>query len=299
MKIRFYTLLVFGLLLVGCNGSDDSFSGDVKLKSYRYNFDFQPYSVNLTYNQAGDLISRVVQSEDGIKNDYYYNYDDSGRLVKEDVDFSRPGGTMSIDYSYDGSELSAMTIDENHAYYWSDHTYDFTSDTDYTHSIFTIPDLGPDFERNYVVDLEKDSEGRTVKFAQTSLDNGQVYVVQFEYTNGNLTKIWDDEDVFEIVYDEANNFHTYQSNFQPEIMPNGYDYAGLIRFDAVFNVFKSLLYAPSLFTHVNMNNPVRYTVNGEWRANFNYVYNSHNYPTKIIFNDSWTSGEITVDLTYY
>ncbi len=132
---------------------------------------------------------------------------------------------------------------------------------------------------NYEVSLEIDSNNNITKYTRLNTDDSHVDRVYFEYDNGNLTKLTNGSHVTEITYDEANNWHTHRSGYQPSIY--GYsarDMGGFIFYPNSLNWLNQI---PHFYNFNNKNNPTEYKVNGEVYTTFQYEYNAANYPSKI------------------
>ena len=226
--------------------------------------------------------------------EYYYNkttsyiYDTENRILTET-------GSMPMwdfkeaTYTYESNINTNILLRDGLADARAEHEIDFIDELSYVRTEYYI-----DMYRNYIathnVSLFKDSNGNVTKIISFNVDDNIESTYIFEYDNNNLTKIIDPQNnVFEMVYDNYSNFHTYPSGFS-----NGWvgvnDCASLLFLDAALT--KKLRLLPSVFNHVNTNNPIEYKINGATYRSFEYEYNMYNYPTKL------TTDGLDINLFY-
>ena len=214
--------------------------------------------------------------------DYFFNrtslytYDNENRLLREftqewNSDFKK------AEYSYNNNSVQ-IVLAEGVPDSQKKYEINFNDELSYT-LIEYYEDIYPHYVATYNVSISKNSNGDTTNLIILNTDSNIETTFSFEYENNNLIKIIDSENnLFEISYDNSNNFHTYPSGYS-----NGWagvsDFASLQLLDAPL-IYK-LRKFPTLFNHINANNPVQYKKNGSIYRSFDYEYNLNNYPTKI------------------
>ena len=142
-----------------------------------------------------------------------------------------------------------------------------------------------------------DDNNRVIQYLNTSIENptDTNYLLKFEYTSGNLTKIYNDTVSWGFSYDNKKNFHTFSSGFSDGIKAysNSYsDAAGIFWLDK--NLSKILRNIPKFYSFLNKNNPEDYSKNGVIYRSLSYSYNENKYPTEMVDEKS----DIKIQLEY-
>lgn len=218
-------------------------------------------------------------------------YDVNGNIIEEN--FYREWNCCNrfIDYSYSDNNLSQITVkDVYDASSISIYEIEYDSETSYTRSYFEQTIGDPFLLKTFKVEIIKDSKDRIIEYESVNVETNTVNeTYSFEYdVNNNLVRIIDmDENVYDIIYDNKNNFHTYTSTYVLDWHNTASDFASLIYFPI------ALSYVYELYYHINKNNPFEYRKNGETLREFEYDYNEKDYPTKI------TTGDVVFSLEYY
>ena len=246
--------------------------------------------VNIVYNSNQDIqeLTYTHITESYWNKTISYNYNTENKILIEHGmrdDYVREVAT----YTYASNNISQIELEEGYVDALLVHDITFYNDLAYTRILHSV-----DYETTYIstndVNITKDSNGNLTSLINLNTDNNIETSFSFEYDNNNLVKIIDSENnIFEILYDNYNNFHTYPSGFSNGMVGSN-EVASLLYLD--YELTEKLRLFPSLFDHINTNNPIEYKINGSTYRSFEYEYNIYGYPTKIITND------IDINLSY-
>ncbi|SRX52624.1 fibronectin type III domain-containing protein [Aequorivita sp. CIP111184] len=265
---------------------------NLRLKSYNQG----NYEFILNYNAQGLLTYRGNPSPIGYTNiDFTYNQ--NNEILTENSKYRDATGNPKgiLTYEYSNTTLTGLTIQQTGEDFSADSDFQFDAPLNYRYTVNgEILTGGPPevFNYNYEVTLETDSNNKITKYTRLNTDDSHVDRVYFEYDNGNLTKLTNGSNITEITYDEANNWHTYRSGFNPSFYsPAARDIGGFIYYP---NTLYWLNQIPYFFNFNNKNNPTAYKVNGEVVTSFQYEYNAANYPSKITIPQQ----NVVIDLEY-
>ena len=265
---------------------------NLRLKSYTED----NYEFILNYNSIGLLSYRDNPSTNGYPNiDFTYNPNHEILTEYSRYRDATGGPSARLTYEYSGTTLTGLTIHQTGEDFTIDYDFQFDALLNYTYTnISKVFTGGPPeiVTNNYSVVLEKNSDGNITKYTRTNTDTSQNDVVEFEYTDKNLTKITKGGDVLEISYDTSNNWHTYRSGFMPDVYNyTANDVGGFIYYP---NLIRWLNQIPQFYNFKNVNNPTEYKVNGNVVTSFQYEYNTSNYPNKITI----PQRNVIIDLEY-
>ncbi len=213
------------------------------------------YGVNiLEYNELGLLTYRGDPSIYGYLN-VNYTYDQNNNILTEVArHYNAVPSSSSLTYAYSNGLLVGLTVKERLEDIINNFVFDFQSKSNYLYTRYSRVDFD-EYNYSYEVQLELDANDHVVKYTRTNTETSAVDILNFEYNNGNLTKITSNGNVLEIAYDTANNWHTYRSGF----MPDRYyaeDMGGLLYFPSRF--IPLFIEIPQFYDFVNTNNPVEY-----------------------------------------
>ncbi len=285
-----YTLVIKAINEYGTTVATKSFETlqfvDLQLKNYNRN-DY--YEFMLTYNEDGLLIYRGDPRP--FPNGYTnvdYTYKQNNEILTEYSRYSDATGGPSglLNYQYSNNMLTELYIKETGEDFLNNYEFQFITPLNYSyehrHINFNSGQSPPDTTYyNYTVILEQDTDENIRRYTRTNTETLTVNIIQFEYANKNLTKITDGGNVFEITYDNSNNWHTYRSGFMPYVY--FYTAADIGGFFYLPNLIRTWLRdIPDFFDFNNTNNPLEYKFNGQILTSFQYEYNQFNYPSKII-----------------
>ena len=244
---------------------------------------------NFTYTD--EKITQISFSVSNYGSNTYYNYDLDGNVLSQSSNDGSIYGN-SATYVYDDRSFSEIRITDGYADAEQIHEIVYTNN-----SLYTRTEYFSDFETTHVgtfeVNLSKDSNGKIIQVNSKNTDNNKQSRLVFEYDKSlNLTKITDqDQNQYEIVYDNKRNFHTYASGYSNGWSTRISDVMSLLFLDN--SLAGKLRLIPDLHNHINPNNPLRYSRNGDIIRSFEYEYNEYGYPVKLI-----TDG-MEINLLYY
>lgn len=242
---------------------------NLRLKSYGENI--------LEYNELGLLTYRGDPSTYGfLKVDY--TYDQNNNILTEYArHYNAIPSSATLTYTYSNDLLVGLTVNEKLEDVINKFDFDFQSKSNYLYTRYSRVDFD-EYNYSYEVQLELDANDNVVKYTRTNTETSAVDILNFEYNNGNLTKITSNGNVLEISYDTSNNWHTYRSGFMPDRYYSE-DIGGLYLFPSRF--IPLFIEIPQFYDFVNTNNPIEYKYNGGVLYSFQHEYNQHNYPNKI------------------
>lgn len=244
---------------------------------------------NFTYTD--EKINEISFNASNYRSNTYYAYDFNENILSQRSGDDWLYGNY-VTYVYDDSNFSEIRITDGYADAQKIHELIYTNN-----SLYTRTEYFSDFETTYVgtfeVNLSKDSNGKIIQVISENTDNNIQSRLVFEYDKSqNLTKITDqNQNQYEIVYDNKRNFHTYPSGYSNGWGNSISDVMSLLFLDN--SLAEKLRLIPDLHNHINSNNPLKYLRNGETIRSFEYEYNEYGYPTKLI-----TDG-MEINLFYY
>tara|TARA_R110002110_G_scaffold49502_3_gene146890 strand:+ start:6322 stop:7656 length:1335 start_codon:yes stop_codon:yes gene_type:complete len=262
---------------------------------------------NFDYNQEGEIVKSetVVDWNDPTRPDwdftrYSFTYLD-GQLTSESASFPWDAGISlgtSSSYTYDDDQLLELRLSENYDGYETRRTHTFTSSTSYNFIRERFDFIGIYETRNREVDIVFNGNGELIEYHQNNIEEGTMDTIIFQYESGNLIKVTNGSNVFEVRYDTANNFLTYSNNgLSPHYNCDCFQTSGFFKANTTTWPFLTMRRIPHFLTYKNQNNPTEYKLNGVIFQYFQYEYNPHGYPSKISYPNS--GGTITEEVLTY
>lgn len=274
---------------------------ELLLSKYTYRSNFVEFIYDNNFN-----LERKNTNFGQLYSTYSYNNDGT---IREVVNFRFDCGSLSsyANYFYSNGSLNSLNLKEFDAdcfqggwAYERFNDFSFNAGLDsytrvQTHKFYNNSGTLMLTEiNNYTVTVGYNSDGKVISISEVDNDSSIQQVYNFEYLDGNLTKINLNGQILDIIYDDKKSFHTYDSGY------GHYIYGHLKEKDAVGlllleeNITSTLRRLPLLFNNRNKNNPLEYRLNGNQILTFTYEYNSLNYPIKIT-----TSNQDEIFLEYY
>ena len=251
---------------------------------------------NFEYNNDGEIVeSKTVidwndpSFPDWDRSHYVFTYLD-GKLIRENAGFPWDAGiglSSRATYTYDVDQLLGFRLSGIYDGYETRRTHTFTSPTSYDFIRERYDMIGVYETRNRKVDIVFNASGELLEYHQNNIEEGTMGTVIFQYESGNLIKVTNGSNVFEVRYDTANNFLTYSNNgFSPQYNCDCFQTSGFFKANTSKWPFVTMRRIPHFLTYKNQNNPIEYKLNGVVTHSFQYEYNPHGYPSKIIFTNS-------------
>ena len=241
-------------------------------------------SINtITYNENNQIVRRYKRW-DQLNIDleeYEYTYNSKGLLSSERIRLHHTAGGTSGQalYTYNGGQLETLTLNEGYGDFYVTISHSFQTPINYTFIRRTEDGNGPPNITNHEVSLILDANENLTEYRETNTTAGTSIIYSFEYENENLVKVTIGNNVLEISYDDANNLHTYPSQFSQYENQGYIEHCGF--FDNFIRQFQTMQRIPYFFTYNNKNNPVEYKLNGQIIQTYQYEYNEYNYPSRI------------------
>ncbi len=262
---------------------------------------------NFKYNPDGEIVdSKTILDwndpnfPDWDVSHYVFTYLDD-KLIREAGSFPWDAGIglgSRTTYAYDGDQLLEFRLSGIYDGYETRRTHTFTSPTSYDFIRERFDMIGVYETRNRKVDIVFNANGELLEYHQNNIEEGTIGTVIFQYESGNLIKVTNGSNVFEVRYDSANNFLTYSNNgFSPQYNCDCFQTSGFFKANTSKWPFLTMRRIPHFLTNKNQNNPIEYKLNGVETHSFQYEYNPHGYPSKIIFTNS--GGTTTEEIITY
>lgn len=258
----------------------------VRLSTITTSYEFTDLITTIEYNDQGQILSRkkVWSHNDYVLLEYTYEYNGpqlNSAFTGNNYYLGVSDGVI-LDYYYNNEDnlkyLIAYEIDDIEGI---ERIHTFNSPTEYEYEKIDHNYEAPPTSTYHSVDLTINENNELINYLQNNITEGTTQSLSFQYENNNLTKITNENNVFEIVYDESPTYLTFSHNGYVNDEGDGAQYRIIAGFPVVTSnnfPFHTIRRIPYFLTHSNNNNPLQYIRNGQVIADFEYTYNVYGYP---------------------
>lgn len=258
----------------------------VRLSTITTSYEFTDLITTIEYNDQGQILSRkkVWSHNDYVLLEYTYEYNGpqlNSAFTGNNYYLGVSDGVI-LDYYYNNEDnlkyLIAYEIDDIEGI---ERIHTFNSPTEYEYEKIDHNYEAPPTSTYHSVDLTINENNELINYLQNNITEGTTKSLSFQYENNNLTKITNENNVFEIVYDESPTYLTFSHNGYVNDEGDGAQYRIIAGFPVVTSnnfPFHTIRRIPYFLTHSNNNNPLQYIRNGQVIADFEYTYNVYGYP---------------------
>ncbi|MAZ72672.1 MAG: hypothetical protein CMC70_05960 [Flavobacteriaceae bacterium] len=236
---------------------------------------------NYSYNEENQLIGRVDSDVDGFQfREYTVEYDNESRIKKEREINNIFGGICSenISYFYENNVLKTVTSSSFCGPHETTITLDRISQIEYTYH-FKQDDWkgGNSYEYDAIVNLEFNNEGLPITHTLTLVGANSGYVTEFDYTDGNMTRINGGGNNMQFVFDNQNSRHALGSG--------NYGMIGKNNRLSMGTPFNGLHLNTALIDFENKNNIVK-SISEGGTAEYLYTYTPFGYPETLTISSN-------------
>lgn len=243
------------------------------------------------YNSENRIIS-AIRSVLESRYDYLYDYDENGKLVKQDVEWNTDFNSAfwHNDFVYQNSQILSIN-QHNYSSVINRNTYKSYNYTD-NNTIEHIITNDTGLYETYTINLQRDAQNRITHYYRINNETQNLDEITFAYEDGNVIQIIDviNNNTMDIVYDAHTSFMTFNSY-------NGPIYYGPNIPSSVPNYFsRNFEGVYDFISYSNQNNPTTIKMNGDVIIEITYEYNDFGYPSRLTETNS--NSVIEYELEY-